>query len=101
MRVIARPSRLPPFPTADPRPDAVLLARFTLHADEGAFAAVVTRHTPLVRAVCGSWLRCKADIDDAAQATFLVLVRRADAIRDPAKLAAWLCRTAALVARRL
>lgn len=100
MRVIARPSRLPPFPTADPRPDAVLLARFTRHADEGAFAAVIARHTPLVRAVCGSWLRCKADIDDAAQATFLVLVRRADAIRDPAKLAGWLCRTATLVARR-
>lgn len=101
MRVIARPSRLPTMPTADPRPDAVLLASFTLSADETAFAALVRRHTPMVRAVCGGWLRCKADIDDAAQATFLVLVRRADTIRDPGKVGSWLCRTAALVAQRL
>lgn len=100
MRVIARPSRLPAF-TTDPRTDAVLLARFTLHADEAAFAALVQRHTPLVRAVCGGWLRCAADIDDAAQATFLVLVKRAGSIRDPAKLVSWLCRTAVYVARRL
>jgi DNA-directed RNA polymerase specialized sigma24 family protein len=100
MRAIARPSRLPAF-AADPRPDAVLLARFTLHADEAAFAALVQRHAPMVRAVCGGWLRCAADIDDAAQATFLVLVRRADTLRDATKLAAWLCRTATFVARRL
>jgi len=101
MRVIARSSRLPSIPTTDPRPDGVLLARFTLHSDESAFAALVSRHTPMVRAVCGSWLRCKADVDDAAQATFLVLVKRGDTVRDPAKLGAWLCRTAGLVARRL
>jgi RNA polymerase sigma factor (sigma-70 family) len=102
MRVIARPSRLPAFAAAaDPRPDAVLLARFILHADEGAFAALVQRHTALVRAVCGGWLRCAADIDDATQATFLVLVKRAGTIRDPAKVGSWLCRTAVYVARRL
>lgn len=101
MRVIARTPRFHPFHTADPRPDGVLLARFTIHSDELAFAALVTRHTPMVRAVCGSWLRCKADVDDAAQATFLVLVKRAGTVRDPSKLGAWLCRTAVLVARRL
>lgn len=101
MRVIARTPRFHPFHAADPRPDGVLLARFTLHSDESAFAALVTRHTPMVRAVCGSWLRCKADVDDAAQATFLVLVKRAGTVRDPSKLGAWLCRTAVLVARRL
>ncbi|MEO2091496.1 MAG: sigma-70 family RNA polymerase sigma factor [Gemmataceae bacterium] len=88
-------------PPADPRSDAVLLALFHAQADEAAFAALVTRHTPLVRAVGGAWLRSAADIDDAAQATFLVLVQRADTIRDPSKLGPWLCRTAGFVARRL
>jgi RNA polymerase sigma factor (sigma-70 family) len=88
-------------PTADPRSDAVLLALFHARSDEAAFAALVSRHTPLVRAVCGAWVRSAADVDDAAQATFLVLVQRADTIRDPSKLGPWLCRTAGFVARRL
>ena len=92
--------RAPP-PSADPRPDAVLLALFFTQTDEAAFAALVARHTPAVRAVCGTWLRCTADIDDAAQATFLVLVRKADTVRDPRKLGAWLCGVAGNVARRL
>ena len=97
----SRTHRLAPLPAADPRADAVLLACFQLQADESAFTALVHRHTPMVRAVCGGWLRCRADVDDAAQATFLVLVQRAEAIRDASKLGAWLCRTAWLVARRL
>jgi RNA polymerase sigma factor (sigma-70 family) len=101
MRSIARPSRLPQYTPADPRPDAVLLAAFTQSGDTDAFTALVKRHTSLVRAVCSGWLRCRADVDDAAQATFFVLVRRADTLRDPAKLPAWLCRTAVLVSRRL
>jgi RNA polymerase sigma factor (sigma-70 family) len=88
-------------PPTDARSDAVLLSLFHTHADEAAFAALVARHTPLVRAVGGSWLRCASDIDDAAQATFLVLVKRADTIRDPSKLGPWLCRVAGYVARRL
>ncbi len=101
MRVVAHTSRLPATLPADTRADAALLALFALHADESAFAALVRRHTPMVRAVCGGWLRCRADIDDAAQATFLVLVQRAETIRDASKVGAWLCRTAVLVARRL
>ncbi len=86
---------------ADSRPDAELLTQFRQTRDEVAFAILVVRHTPAIRAVCRSWLRSDADIDDAAQATFLVLVQRLDSIREPAALAAWLYRVAENVARRL
>lgn len=85
----------------DARPDAELLTQFRQTRDEVAFAILVARHTPAIRAVCRSWLRSDADIDDAAQATFLVLVQRLDSIREPAALAAWLYRVAENVARRL
>ena len=52
----------------DPRSDAELLARFLEAQDEVAFEALLVRHTPAVRAACRGWLRCAADIDDAAQA---------------------------------
>ncbi|QEL14709.1 RNA polymerase sigma factor [Limnoglobus roseus] len=85
----------------DDRPDAELLAHFRATRDEVAFAVLVARHTPAIRAVCRSWLRSAADIDDATQATFLVLVQRLDSIRRPAALAAWLYCVAENVARRL
>ncbi len=85
----------------DPRSDAELLTRFLDHRDETAFETLVVRHTPAVRAACRGWLRSTADIDDAAQATFLVLVQRARAIRDRAALGRWLYGVAANVARRL
>jgi RNA polymerase sigma factor (sigma-70 family) len=88
-------------PRWDTRADAELLARFLDHRDESAFEALVVRHTPAVRAACRGWLRAEADIDDAAQATFLVLVRRAGTIRDRAALSRWLYRVAVNVARRL
>lgn len=85
----------------DDRPDAELFQRFRETRDEVAFAMLVARHTPAVRAVCRSWLRSPADVDDAAQATFLVLIQRLDSIREPAALAAWLYRVAENVARRM
>jgi RNA polymerase sigma factor (sigma-70 family) len=85
----------------DRRSDAELLARFLNNQDETAFEALVVRHTPAVRAACRGWLRSEADIDDAAQATFLVLVRRAGSIRDRAAVGRWLYGVAANVARRL
>jgi RNA polymerase sigma factor (sigma-70 family) len=88
-------------PAADPRPDAELLTRFLLDRDEAAVTALVVRHAPGVRAVCRGWLRSAADVDDAAQATFLVFVKRADSIRDRAAVGRWLLRTAEFVARRL
>jgi RNA polymerase sigma factor (sigma-70 family) len=90
-----------PILRRDPRPDAELLARFLEQQDEAAFEVLLVRHTPAVRAACRGWLRSPADIDDAAQATFLVLVQRAGSIRDRAAVGRWLYRVAANVARRL
>lgn len=85
----------------DARSDAELLTRFLDLKEEAAFEALVLRHTPGVRAVCRSWLRSEADIDDAAQATFLVLVERGRSIRNRAVVGRWLYSVAEKVARRL
>jgi RNA polymerase sigma factor (sigma-70 family) len=85
----------------DSRSDAELLARFLDQRDETAFETLVVRHTPAVRAACRGWLRAAMDIDDAAQAAFLVLVQRGRSIREPAALGRWLYRVAENVARRL
>jgi RNA polymerase sigma factor (sigma-70 family) len=81
--------------------DADLLGRFLDARDQSAFADLVARHGPAVRAVCRSVLRDPNDADDAAQATFLVLVRRAGAVRDRDALGGWLCRVAWRTANRL
>jgi RNA polymerase sigma factor (sigma-70 family) len=71
-------------------PDAQLLERFTARRDEAAFAALVRRHGPMVLNVCRSILRHEQDAEDAFQATFLVLARKAGAIRQPEAVAGWL-----------
>ena len=86
---------------ANLRSDAELLARFVDSRDQTAFEVLIERHMPGVRAACRGWLRSPADIDDAAQATFLILVQRAASIRERAALGGWLYRVATNVARRL
>src|SRR5690242_63935 len=81
--------------------DAELLTRFLDLKEESAFEALLRRHAPAVRAACRSWLRAEADIDDAAQATFLILVQRGRSIRDRAAVGRWLYSVAGKVARRL
>jgi RNA polymerase sigma factor (sigma-70 family) len=78
--------------------DGDLLHRFRARHEEAAFAVLVQRHGPLVLGVCRRILRDPDLADDAFQATFLVLVRRAGSIRRPESLANWLYGVARLVA---
>ena len=67
---------------------------------EAAFRELVNRHGPMVLGVCRQILRHPHDADDAFQATFLVLVRKARSIRVDGSLAPWLCGVAYRTARR-
>src|ERR1700683_4575547 len=58
-----------------------LLERFVTRRDEAAFEALVARHGPMVLGVCRHLLRDPNDVDDAFQATFLVLVKKAGSVR--------------------
>ena len=80
--------------------DAQLLDRYLSTRDEAAFEALVNLHGPMVLGLCRRMLRDPSDIDDAFQATFLVLVRKAPAIRDRGLLANWLYGVAYRVAVR-
>ena len=81
--------------------DAVLLQQFVSQRSEDAFAALLQRHGPLVFAVCRRTLRENADAEDAFQATFLVLVRKAGSIRKQGTLSAWLHRVALNISRTI
>ena len=83
--------------------DRQLLERF-LAADrveaEAAFTFLVERHGPMVLHVCRQVLDDADDAQDAFQATFLVFLHRAAAIRKRDSLASWLFGVATRVARR-
>ena len=70
--------------------DSALLERFVAHADQDAFTALVERHGPMVLGLCRRVLRRAHDAEDAYQATFLVLARKASSIRKKDALASWL-----------
>src|SRR5262249_59302837 len=61
----------------DTRTDTDLLERFARYGEHPAFEVLLRRHGPVVYGVCRRMLANPADADDAFQATFLVLVRRA------------------------
>ncbi len=79
-----------PIGTTEEQTDAQLLKRFASHHDQGAFAVLVKRHGPMVLAVCRRVLRDSHDADDAFQATFMVLVRKAGSLTRPELVGNWL-----------
>ncbi len=80
--------------------DRDLLQRFARGLNGDAFAALVQRYGPLVLGVCRRVLRQEQDAEDAFQATFLVLARKAGSIGQPERLGNWLYGVAYRVARK-
>jgi RNA polymerase sigma factor (sigma-70 family) len=77
-------------PAAEELADQQLLQRFTTQQEEAAFATLVRRHGPMVFGVCRRVLRDAHQAEDAFQATFLVLARKAGSIRKQESVASWL-----------
>jgi RNA polymerase sigma factor (sigma-70 family) len=83
--------------------DRQLIDRFVTRRDaagEAAFAALVARHGPVVLHVCRQLLGDYQHAEDAFQAVFLVLARRARSVRDPDLLSHWLYGVAVRTARK-
>src|SRR5262245_27666143 len=85
---------------AGPASDARLLARYVESRDEAGFELLVWRHAGVVFGVCRRILADSHAAEDAFQATFLALARKARAIRRGESLAGWLHRVARRIATR-
>jgi RNA polymerase sigma factor (sigma-70 family) len=70
--------------------DGELLHRWNRERDQSAFTTLVRRHGPMVLGVCRRVLRDAHAADDAFQATFLVLAKKAQTVRPPGVLGPWL-----------
>jgi cytochrome c peroxidase len=70
--------------------DQHLLRQFCDQRDEAAFGALLRRHGPMVLDVCRGALSDEADAEDAFQATFLILARKAASIRKAESVGSWL-----------
>jgi RNA polymerase sigma factor (sigma-70 family) len=81
--------------------DQELLATFAHHHDEAAFAVLLQRHGRMVLGVCRRALGHLQDAEDACQATFLILARKAGSIRKRESVASWLHGVAYRVAMNL
>lgn len=76
---------------ADGFSDGSLLERFLRERDAVAFEVLVRRHGPMVQGVCRRVLGNAIDADDAFQATFLVLLRKAESVWPRERVGPWLC----------
>jgi RNA polymerase sigma factor (sigma-70 family) len=83
-----------------PSRDGALLDQFLAEGDDAAFEALVVRHGPMVLGVCRRIVVSPHGADDAFQATFLVLARKAARLRAPDRLGPWLYGVATRVARK-
>jgi RNA polymerase sigma factor (sigma-70 family) len=81
--------------------DRELVERFRSTRDDDAFRAIIDRHGPMVFQVCRRFLTSSADVEDAFQATFLILVRKGHTIRRQASLGSWLHGVARRVALKI
>src|SRR5262249_40834045 len=80
--------------------DAQLLGRFVERREGAVFEAIAQRHGPMVWGVCRRVLRDHHDAEDAFQATFLVLARKASSVLPREKLGNWLYGVAYQTARK-
>jgi RNA polymerase sigma factor (sigma-70 family) len=80
--------------------DGQLLQHFVTAQEEAAFSALMQRHSTLVWGVCRRYLPREHDAEDAFQATFLVLARKAGSIRKGESVGSWLFGVAHRVAMK-
>jgi RNA polymerase sigma factor (sigma-70 family) len=99
--VLDRVGRLVASRQAQDQTDQELLARFLQSGEEAAFTALMERHGAMVLGVCGRVLYNAHDAEDACQAVFLVLARKAGSILKRGSLSSWLHGVAWRVSRNL
>ena len=80
--------------------DAALLQAWAGRRDEAAFSALVERHGAMVQGICQRLLGGHPGAEDAVQATFLVLARKAGVLADRGSVAPWLYTVCVRLARR-
>lgn len=80
------------FRSALEQADDRIVAGRAMDGDVGAFAVLVRRYTPMMRAYTQRMLNASADVDDIVQETFVTAWQRFSELDDPAKVKSWLMR---------